>query len=137
MIHDQAPAKGVSCKIGSYFYLLRRNVEGNGPEVSLGVGVDAGDDEEDSRATSAARYQTTQSEDDRPLILLHHFDAEEQRKGQTDDDDHDRDEGESNGTKSGVFDQTRGRYALLPFPLFGELGLAVIGSRAAHVAAGE
>ena len=45
-------------------HLLRGYIEGDGPEVHLPVGVDAGDDEEDTRTLGPTLAQTTQPEDD-------------------------------------------------------------------------
>ena len=54
-------------------HLLGRNIEADGPEVDLLVGVDAGHDEEEARALGAPRPQPPQPEDDGSLVLLHHL----------------------------------------------------------------
>ncbi len=53
--------------------LLWRDVERDGPEVDLLVGVHARHDEEEAGPLGATGAEATQAEDHRPLVLLHNL----------------------------------------------------------------
>ena len=75
-VSRQNLASRVTCHVSHMTYgphLLGRNIEADGPEVDLLVGVDAGHDEEEARALGAPRPQPPQPEDDGSLVLLHHL----------------------------------------------------------------
>ncbi len=83
--------------------LLRRHVEGDGPEVDASVGVDAGDDGEDAGPLGPALAESPEAEDDGTLVLRHHLDDQAEGEGHGDDDEHHGEEGQHHGGQTGTF----------------------------------